>query len=93
MSKDVLWLQLSSGEAVFSIPMSRIHEMESVLAAPLSSDSLIIDAYVTESGITMNGSGSIALYDTSVALKLTTPYKYFKPGLPFIFQVLNFSLV
>ncbi|XP_046546347.1 CD109 antigen-like isoform X2 [Haliotis rubra] len=76
------------GSATFDIPMSEIRTMGEALNAPLSSDSLYIDAYVSEEGITMNGSSAVVLYDSPIEIQITPATKYFRPGMPFHTQIL-----
>ncbi|XP_067664533.1 CD109 antigen-like [Haliotis asinina] len=76
------------GSATFDIPMSDIRKMGKGTNAPLSSDSLYIDAYVTEDGITMNGSSAVVLYDSPIGITIMPVSKFFRPGMPFDTQIL-----
>ncbi|XP_071092010.1 CD109 antigen-like [Haliotis cracherodii] len=76
------------GSATFDIPMSAIRKMGEGLNDPLSSDSLYVDAYVSDQGITMNGSNAVVLYDSPIEIQITPASKFFRAGLPFDIQIL-----
>ncbi|XP_048247790.1 CD109 antigen-like isoform X2 [Haliotis rufescens] len=76
------------GSATFDIPMSEIRKMIEALNAPLSSDSLYVDAYVADQGISMNGSKAVVLYDSPIEIKITPVSKFFRAGMRFDTQIL-----
>lgn len=67
--------------------------MVEALNAPLSSDALYVDAYVSDQGFTMNGSNAVVLYDSPIEIKITPLSKFFRAGMPFETQVYKHGTV